>query len=446
MSNNTKSDSSQWNQPYTEPDPDAYSSYQREVYGSLRAPLFSTKPQEWESLARAKVPASNFGYVYGSASSAQTNAANLSAFDRYRLKPSMLVNATRRDVSIELFGTRYNSPLLVAPVGVQNIMHRDGEEATARACQKVGVPMITSSAATRTLEQIAAANGDGNRWYQLYWPRPQWEEVTVSLLNRAKANGYKVLVVTLDTFNLAWRPTDLDTSYLPFIWGDGCQIGHSDPVFNRRYEESLKQDKRNYGEKLAELWTMLKRPGSAYGAVRVLTNIHVLQKSRAWLDVLNSGTYREWQHLEILKKLWDGPIVLKGIQTVEDARKAVEYGMDGIIVSNHGGRQCDGAIASLDALADIAADEVVQRSKLTLLFDSGIRTGADVLKALALGAKAVCIGRPYMYGLAIGGEQGVEHVLRCLLADTDNMLGNMGKKSIHDLSRHDLQIRHESKL
>ncbi|KAK7900743.1 hypothetical protein LTR67_003027 [Exophiala xenobiotica] len=443
----TKTNASEWNQPYTEPDPNAYSAYQREVYSSLRAPLFSTKPLEWESLARSKVPAPNFGYVYGSASSGKTHEANIAAFDRYRLRPSMLVNATRRDMSIELFGTKYKSPLLVAPVGVQNIMHADAEEATAKACRNVGVPMILSSAATRTIEQVAAANGDGgDRWYQLYWPRPQWEDVTVSLLNRAKANGYKVLVVTLDTFNLAWRPTDLDTAYLPFIWGDGCQIGHSDPVFSRRYEEIQRQDTRSYGEKLAELWTMLKRPGSAYGAVRVLTNIHLLQKSRAWLDVLNSGTYREWKHLDILKKLWDGPIVLKGIQTVGDAHRAIEYGMDGIIVSNHGGRQCDGAIASLDALAEIAADETVQRSNLTLLFDSGVRTGSDVLKALALGAKAVCIGRPYMYGLAIRGQEGVEHVLKCLLADTDNMLGNMGKKSLRDLSRHDLQIRFESKL
>ncbi|KIW95710.1 uncharacterized protein Z519_04295 [Cladophialophora bantiana CBS 173.52] len=435
-----------WNQSYTEPDPNNYSAYQREIYSSLRAPSFSTKPSEWESLARSKVPAANFGYVYGAASSGQTHAANIAAFDRYRIRPHMLVNATRRDLNVELFGTKYSSPLLLAPVGVQNIMHEDAEEATAKACQKVGIPMILSSAATRTIEQVARANGTGDRWYQLYWPRPQWEEVTVSLLNRAKANGYKVLVVTLDTFNLAWRPTDLDTAYLPFIWGDGCQIGHSDPVFNRRYEEIQKNDTRGYGEKLAELWAMMKRPGSVYGAARILTNVSLLQKSRAWLDVLNSGTYREWKHLEILKKLWDGPIVLKGIQTVDDAHRAIDYGMDGIIVSNHGGRQCDGAIASLDALAEIAADERVKRSNMTLIFDSGIRTGADILKALALGAKAVCIGRPFMYGLAIGGQEGVEHVLRCLLADTDNMLGNMGKKSVKELSRHDLQLRPESKL
>lgn len=435
-----------WNQPYTEPDPTAFSAYQREIYTGLRNPIFSTKHSEWEALARQKVPAANYGYVYGSASSGKTHAFNRAAFDRYRLRPKMLVNCTLRDTSVELFGQKYASPLLVAPVGVQNIMHADAEEATARACQKLRVPMILSSAATRSIEQVAEANGNGDRWYQLYWPKPQREEITVSLLDRAKKNGYKVLVVTLDTFNLAWRPTDLDSSYLPFLWGDGCQVGHSDPVFNQLYDDMVANDTRTASEKLSEAFGAIRRPGSVYGAYRVLTNLPKLRKSAVWLDILNSGTYREWQHLETLKKLWDGPIVLKGIQTVEDAHRAIEYGMDGIIVSNHGGRQLDGAIASLDALAEIGADEKVKESGLTLLFDSGIRTGSDVLKALALGAKAVLIGRPYMYGLAIRGQEGVEHVLRCILADTDNMLGNMGKKAVTDMTRADLQIVPESKL
>jgi hypothetical protein len=265
-------------------------------------------------------------------------------------------------------------------------------------------------------------------------------------LRRAQINGYKVLVITLDTFNLAWRPTDLDTSYLPFIWGQGCAIGLSDPVFNARYEARLASDTRSLSEKLSEAYSTLRRPGTLYGALKVLTNITTLRKSQAWMEILNSATYREWQHLETIKKLWHGPIVLKGIQTVSDAHKAIDYGIDGIIISNHGGRQLDGAIASLDALAEIGADERVKNSNLTLLFDSGIRTGSDVLKALALGAKAVLIGRPYMYGLAIAGQKGVEHVLRCILADTDNMLGNLGKRSIRELSREDLQIVRESRL
>ena len=358
----------------------------------------------------------------------------------------MLVNATRRDTSVSLFGTRYASPLLVAPVGVQSIMHSDGEAATARACEKVGVPMILSTASTRTIEEVATANGMGDRWFQLYWPKPQCEEITASLLGRAKREGYKVLVVTLDTFMLAWRPEDLDESYLPFVWGDGCQIGLSDPVFRRLYGEEVVRDRRGRGEKLREAVEIMRRPGTPWGAAKVLRYKDVIKRSRAWMDILNSGTYREWKHLEVLKKLWDGPIVLKGIQTVEDAHRAIDAGMDGIIVSNHGGRQVDGATASLDALAEIGADAKVKKSGLTLLFDSGIRTGSDVLKAIALGAQAVLIGRPYMYGLAMGGQEGVEHVLRCLLADTDNMLGNIGKTSLAELSRHDLQVVREAKL
>lgn len=441
-----KADAKRFNQPSIEPDLASFSSFQRDIYQAFRAPLFSTSSSEWEALAKTKVPAANFGYVFGCAGTAATARANVEAFNRYRLKPRFLVNSTRRDVSVELFGTKYKSPLLAAPIGVQNILHHDGEEATARACHKLGIPMILSTAATRTIEQVAAANADGDRWFQLYWPKPQCEEVTASLLHRAKASGYKVLVVTLDTFTLAWRPTDLDTAYLPFIWGQGCQIGFSDPAFNRLFDELRKNDPRSVGEKLAELWSFMRRPGTFYGAARILVNANVLQKSKAWIDVTHSGTYREWEHLKVLKELWDGPIVLKGIQTVEDAHLAIDYGIDGIIVSNHGGRQLDGAVASLDALAEIATDEKVKASNLTLIFDSGVRTGSDILKALALGAKAVCIGRPYVYGLAVGGQQGVEHVFKCLLADMDNMLGNCGKKGIQDLGRDDLQMFLPSKL
>jgi lactate 2-monooxygenase len=196
-----------------EPDPDSYVQYQREIYGSLRKPKYSTKPSQWEAAAKAAIPEPNFLYVFGAASSESTHRANLSAFERYRLRPWMLVQATRRNMSVELFGQRYRSPLLVAPIGVQEIVHPDAEEATARACAAVKVPMILSTAATRSIEQVAAANGDGDRWYQLYWPKPQAEDFTASLLSRAKANGFKVLVVTLDTFMIGWRPSDLDESY-----------------------------------------------------------------------------------------------------------------------------------------------------------------------------------------------------------------------------------------
>ncbi|KAI8934704.1 hypothetical protein NX059_008393 [Plenodomus lindquistii] len=423
-----------------DPDPTSYVAYQREIYSALHPPKYSTKPSQWEAAARAAVPLPNFLYSYGAASSESTHAANRSAFERYRLRPWMLVQATRRDMSVELFGRKYRSPILVAPIGVQEIMHADGEEATARACKAVGVPMILSTAATRSIEQVAHANGDGDRWYQLYWPKPQAEEFTASLLSRAKANGFQVLVVTLDTFMIGWRPSDLDESYLPFIYGQGCQIGFSDPVFQRMYAEEQAKDTRSTAEKISEIWQILKRPGSIGGAAKVLTHAGVIKKAMFFTSLVASGNYRDWNDLQILRRYWDGPIVLKGIQTVEDAHRAIEHGMDGIIVSNHGGRQLDGAVASIDALAEIGADEKVKNSGLTVLFDSGIRTGSDVLKAIALGAKAVLVGRPYIYGLAMGGEEGVKHVLNCMLADTDNSLANLGKKSTAEINRDDLRV------
>lgn len=429
-----------------DPDPAAPATYQRDIYAGFKNPIFSTDPTKWEGLARKKVPAANFGYVQGSASSGKTYAANLAAFDKYRLKPNMLRNVTRRDLSVELFGSKYRSPIICAPVGVQKIMHPDAELATARACEKLSIPMILSTAATHNIEQVAEANGNGDRWYQLYWPKPSSDDVTASLLRRAKQNGYKVLVVTLDTFVLGWRPTDLDAAYLPFLFGDGCQNGHSDPVFQQRYAEMNASDTRSLSEKAAEVYDLLLRPGTIYGALKLLYKARTIKMSRAWLDVMNSGAYREWSHLNVLKKLWDGPIVLKGIQTVEDAHRAIDHGMNGISISNHGGRQLDGAIASLDALAEIAADEKVKQSGITLLFDSGIRTGSDVLKALALGADAVLLGRPYMYGLALGGQAGVEHVLKCVVADTDNSMANLGVASVKDLRRHHLQLTRDAKL
>lgn len=200
-----------------DPDPESYTKYQLGIYGNLRRPKYSTKFSQWEAAAKANVPLPNFLYVHGAAGSESTHTANISSFDRYRLRPWMLVQATRRDMSVELFGQRYPSPLLAAPIGVQEILHDDGEEATARACAAVKVPMILSSAATRSIEEVAKANGDGDRWYQLYWPKPQAEEFTASLLSRAKAGGFKVLVVTLDTFMIGWRPSDLDESYRKYL-------------------------------------------------------------------------------------------------------------------------------------------------------------------------------------------------------------------------------------
>ncbi len=300
----------------------------------------------------------------------------------------------------------------MAPVGVQAAYHSDGEKGLATACASLGVPYIYSTAACTTIEEVAvAADGaisgtntsnsssskDANpaqapRWFQLYWPKD--DEITASLLARARAAGCHALVVTLDTFTMAWRPLDLDAGYLPFAVGEGNALGLSDPAFRAKFAEV-----------------------SGGGTVED----NVLAASRLWAADVFSGYAHTWEELATLRRLWgDGPIVLKGVLSVEDAVLAVEHGMDGIVVSNHGGRQLDGAVPSLEMLPEIV-DAV--GDKLTVLFDSGIRTGSDIMKALALGAKAVLVGRPVIYGLGAAGSEGARHVLAGLLADVDQSMG-----------------------
>jgi len=373
--------------------------YQNEIYlqglgGQL--PPFTTDPTRLEGLAREAFESGPFGYVAGGAGAGATVAANREAFGHWRIVPRMLTDATSRDLGTTVLGQNMPAPLLLAPVGVQSIVHRDGELATARAAAALGVTMVLSTASSHTIEEVAEANGDGSRWYQLYWPNDN--DVTISILQRAKAAGFSTLVVTLDTWTLAWRPNDLDQSYLPFIRGIGNAIPFSDPAFRALLAKPPEED-----------------PTAA-----------ILQ----WIPMF-TGTDRRWDQLPFLREHWEGPIVLKGIQHVDDARRASDAGLDGIIVSNHGGRQVDGAVAALDMLPEIAA---AVGDQLEILFDSGIRTGADIVKALALGAKAVLLGRPYAYGLGLGGEDGVRHVIRSILADLDLTIGLSGNRTAADLS------------
>ncbi|KAL8740937.1 MAG: hypothetical protein Q9190_006406 [Brigantiaea leucoxantha] len=289
--------------------------------------------------------------------------------NRGQLIPRMLRPTTHRDLRglrgrSNRFTNTYvqlESPLLIAPVGVQTIFHNDKETGVAEIANEIGLPYILSTASSSSIEDVAKANGNGNRWYQLYWP--QSNNLTISLLQRAKSNGYKVLVVTLDTWALAWRPADLDNAYLPFASGIGDQTGFSDPVFRKMFEE--------------------KYPGKT-------VEDDIFLASREWEADVFSGAAHTWDQIQLLRNEWDGPIVLKGIQHVDDARMAVESGVQGIVVSNHGGRQLDGAIGSLEVLPEIV-DAV--GDKITVLFDSGVRTGVDVVKALCIGAKGVLIGR-----------------------------------------------------
>jgi lactate 2-monooxygenase len=376
-----------------------FGGYQNEIYlqglGD-QLPLFTTDPTRLEALAREKLDPGPFGYVVGGAGAGATVAANREAFGRWRIVPRMLTDATNRDLATTVLGQDMPAPVLLAPVGVQSIVHPDGELATARAAAALGVTMVLSTASSHTIEEVAEASGDGPRWYQLYWPNDN--DVTISILQRAKAAGFSTLVVTLDTWTLAWRTNDLDRAYLPFIRGIGNAIPFSDPVFRARLEKSPEED---------------------------LTSA-IMQ----WIPMF-TGTDRRWDQLPFLREHWDGPIVLKGIQHVDDARRASDAGMDGIIVSNHGGRQVDGAVAALDMLPEIAN---AVGEQLDVLFDSGVRTGADIVKALALGAKAVLLGRPYAYGLALAGEDGVRHVVRGILADLDLTLALSGNRRPDDLS------------
>jgi isopentenyl diphosphate isomerase/L-lactate dehydrogenase-like FMN-dependent dehydrogenase len=380
--------------------------YANEIYlqglGDL-LPAFTTDTSRLEESARSVMEPGPFWYVAGGAGSGATVRANREAFDRWRLVPRMLRDATNRSLATTVLGTSMPAPVLLGPVGVQSIIHPDGELATARAAAEVGLPMVMSTASSYSIEDVAEASGDGVRWFQLYWPNDP--DVCASFLDRAAAAGFGTLVVTLDTWLLGWRPRDLDQSYLPFIRGTGLAVYFSDPEFRAGLDKAPEDD----------LMAALLR----------------------WLPMF-TGTDKSWDDLPFLREHWSGPIVLKGIQHADDARRAADAGMDGVIVSNHGGRQVDGAIASLDALPAIA-EAVGER--LTVLFDSGVRTGADVLKALALGADAVLIGRPYAYGLAHGGQDGVRHVLRSLLADLDLAMALSGHRSVEELTTDSLARR-----
>ena len=381
-------------------------SYQDEIYltgltGTV--PDLPTDLHQLEEAARAVMAPRAFAYVAGAAGSGETARENLLAFQRWRIVPRMLTDVSTPSYSARLLGTDLNVPVLLAPVGVLQIAHPDGELAVARAAASAGVPMILSTAASTAMEDVAAANGDGQRWYQLYWPKDR--AVAVSLLGRAEAAGYRVLVVTLDTRMLAWRPRDLDHAYLPFLEGVGIQNFLSDPAFQAGQLTSVGDD-----------------PQAA-----------ILRYIQIFGDLSLT-----WEDIPFLQEHWHGPIVLKGILSVADALRAAQAGVAGIVVSNHGGRQVDGAIAALDALPAIAQ---AVGSKLAVLFDSGVRGGADMMKALALGAQAVLIGRPYIYGLALDGEAGVRHALRALRNDFELTMRLAGLATLSELGPDCLQRR-----
>jgi lactate 2-monooxygenase len=362
-------------------------------------------PEAWEQRARAALGDGPFGYVAGGAGGEATVRANLAAFERRRIWPRMLRDVAARDLTVELFGATLPAPVLLAPIGVQGILHADGEAATARAAAAEGVPFVLSTVSSVPIEGVAqvmdAVRRDAPRWFQLYPGRDR--EVMASMVRRAEGAGYSAIVVTLDTTMLGWREHDLQHRYLPFLQGYGLANYFTDPAFRGLLARAPEEDPRTAIETFLRVYV---NPSFGWGDVRFLRDATRL------------------------------PLVLKGIVHPDDAREAVRAGADAVIVSNHGGRQVDGAVAALDALP--AVHHAVERAagqRVPVLMDSGVRRGADVLKAVALGARAVLFGRPYAYALAVAGEAGVRHALRNLLADVDLELALSGHASVRLLDR-----------
>jgi len=366
---------------------------QIEIY--QRGSQVPVAPEALEQRARELLSPNAFGYLAGGAGSEDTMRANLAAFRRWRIEPRVLCNLASREWQSTLLGTPLPAPVLLAPVGVQGILHPEGELASARAAAGLGIPVILSSASSVTLEDVAAAMGDAPRWFQLYWSADP--DVAASFVARAERAGYGAIVVTVDCPILAWRERDLANAYTPFLHGDGVANYLSDPAFCAKLPCSPAED-----------------PAAAI---------------RRFVEVFGNATL-SWNDLAGLRRRTNLPLVVKGILSPDDAARAVDVGMDAIVVSNHGGRQVDGAVASLEALP-----RVVERvaDRVPVLLDSGIRRGADALKALALGASAVLLGRLYAWGLAVGGEAGVREVLLNFLADFDLTLGLSGCACLSDL-------------
>jgi lactate 2-monooxygenase len=361
-----------------------YGNYQYEIYLeglAGKSPELPTTYAGLEERARETLPPEAYGYVAGGAGEEITVRANRAALERWRIVPRMLRDVGKRDLSTSVLGTELPAPVMLAPVGVMSIVHPEAEIAVARTAGELGVPMVLSNAASSTMEDVAEAIGETPHWFQLYWPSER--DLTASFLSRARDAGYSAIVVTLDTRLLAWRPRDLAVGYLPFLRGEGIANYLSDRVFRESLDSPPEDDLQ-----------------AAVGR---------------WATVFPNPSVT-WDDVAFLQDNTDLPILLKGVLHADDARKAVELGVDGLIVSNHGGRQVDGSIPAFEALPDVV--EAVP-DDCPVLFDSGIRTGADVVKALALGARAVLVGRPYVWGLALGGAEGVRQVIRSLLADVD---------------------------
>ncbi|MFI9809038.1 alpha-hydroxy-acid oxidizing protein [Streptomyces sp. NPDC052301] len=382
----------------------AFADYQNEIYFHGLHGVVPRLPMtyaELEPLAHAAMPPSVRSYVAGGAGDEYTQRANVTAFEQWGLVPRMLVGARERDLSVDLFGMRLASPLFMAPIGVIGLCAQDGhgDLATARAAARTGVPMVASTLAVDPMEELVPEFGDTPGFFQLYTPTDR--ELAESLVHRAEKSGFKGIVVTLDTWITGWRPRDLSVSNFPQLRGHCLTNYTSDPVFRSRLAKSPEDD-----------------PAAAV---------------MLWAQIF--GNPLTWDDLPWLRSLTDLPLILKGLCHPDDVRRAKDAGVDGIYCSNHGGRQANGGLPALNCLPGV----VDAAGDLPVLFDSGVRTGADVVKALALGATAVGIGRPCAYGLALDGTDGIVHVLRSLLAEADLLMAVDGYPTPADLTPDVLQ-------
>jgi lactate 2-monooxygenase len=408
--------------------------WQKEIYLNGFAgikPKVNIDLKRLEKNAKRVMSREAFAYIAGGAGIGSTMTSNRAVFDACKIMPRMLRDVGVRNTSIELFGDQIPSPFLFSPIGVLEMAHRDADIAIARAASELGIPYIFSNQASRSMEECASVMGNSPRWFQLYWSKSN--ELVASFVNRAEKCGCTAIVVTLDTTMLGWRTEDLELAYLPFLEGKGIAQYTSDPVFLRMLEESdnAPDVKRKITLKtIRGLISMVNRyPGK--GFLKKLRSGKPIKAVRKFVSTY-SNPCTTWEDLKFLRDQTKLPILLKGILHPDDARKAVDYGLDGIIVSNHGGRQVDGSVSTFEYLPQIV-DAVKQ--KIPVLMDSGIRGGADAFKAIAMGARAVCIGRPYVYGLALAGKDGAYEVLRNIMAEFELTMGLSGCSSITEISR-----------
>ena len=398
-----------------------------------RRPTVSTSAAGLERQARRHMSRRAWAYVAGGAGSEATMAANRAAFERHRLVPRMLRDVSSRHLSVELLGATLPAPLLLAPIGVLSLAHRGADLAVARAAAQRRIPFVFSNQASVAMEDTAAAMGDAPRWFQMYWSTE--DELVDSFLRRAKAIDAQALVVTLDTTMLGWRPRDLDLGSLPFARGEGIAQYTSDPVFRRLLEQAPTAGGDRPRVTPQTIRTLLEMTAHYPGDFRENLRSPLPRAAVETFLRIYSRPSLTFDDIATLRERTDLPVFLKGVLHPDDAKRALDVGVTGIVVSTHGGRQVDGSIGSLDALPGVV-DAV--GPDVPVLLDSGVRSGADVAKAVALGARAVLLGRPYVYGLSVAGEAGVGAVLDTVLAELDLTLGLCGVTGVAELSRDNL--------